>query len=170
MVDANYSMSIGQAVKAGLALEPYDLTWFEEPTLPDDYKGYAHIANKINIPLAMGENLHTIQEFTYAIDQAKLSYLQPDASNIGGITGWLKVASLAQAHNLQLCSHGMHELHVSLMASQPHAGMLEVHSFPIDEYTTHPLQLSDGKALAPNVAGTGVIFDMNKLEQHTVKL
>ena len=90
----------------------------------------------------------------------------PDASNIGGITGWLKVAQLAYANNVPLCSHGMHELHVSLMASQPHAGSMEVHSFPIDQYTTHPLKIEDARAVAPDSPGTGVWFDPALVKAH----
>ncbi|XQW86970.1 mandelate racemase/muconate lactonizing enzyme family protein [Thalassotalea piscium] len=170
MVDANYALSVEQAIVFGKAIEQYDITWFEEPTIPDDYLGFAEIADNINIGLAMGENLHTLHEFGYAIAQAKLSYLQPDASNIGGITGFLRVAKLAEENNLPLCSHGMHELHVSLLASQPHAGYLEVHSFPIDKYTKHPLRLDEnGRAIAPNVAGTGVVFDDALLSPYLVK-
>ncbi|WP_440875976.1 mandelate racemase/muconate lactonizing enzyme family protein [Thalassotalea sp. PLHSN55] len=169
MVDANYSMTVEQAIRFARAIEPYNIKWFEEPTIPDDYQGFARIADAINIPTAMGENLHTIHEFTYAIQQAKLGFLQPDASNIGGITGWLQVAKMAYAHNLPVCSHGMHELHVSLMASQPNAGYLEVHSFPIDEYTTTPLTIVDGRAVAPNIPGTGVVFDQQLLKPHLIK-
>lgn len=168
MVDANYSMTVEQAIRFGHAIDHYDITWFEEPTIPDDYAGYGRIAEAISIPLAMGENLHTVYEFTYAISQAKLGFLQPDASNIGGITGWLKVAELAYAHNIPICSHGMHELHVSLMAGQPHAGYMEVHSFPIDEYTTRPIVLKNGRAVAPDGAGTGVTFDDVLLRPHLI--
>ncbi|MDO6693890.1 mandelate racemase/muconate lactonizing enzyme family protein [Aliiglaciecola sp. 3_MG-2023] len=170
MVDANYSLSVEQAIVFGKAIEQYNITWFEEPTIPDDYLGFAKIADNINIPLAMGENLHTTHEFGYAIAQAKLSFLQPDASNIGGITGFLRVAKMAKENNLPLCSHGMHELHVSLLASQAHSGYLEVHSFPIDQYTKHPLQLDEnGRAIAPDVAGTGVVFDDALLGQYLIK-
>ncbi|MEH6712627.1 MAG: mandelate racemase/muconate lactonizing enzyme family protein [Paraglaciecola polaris] len=169
MVDANYSLTVNMAIKFAQAIEQYDITWFEEPTIPDDYAGFAHIADKINIPLAMGENLHTVYEFNQAIAQAKLGFLQPDASNIGGITGWLAVATMAYANNLPVCSHGMHELHVSLMASQPNAGYLEVHSFPIDRYTTHPLKLENGKAVAPSTPGVGVEFKSELLTPYLVK-
>ena len=167
MVDANYSMSVAESIRFSKAIEQYDITWFEEPTIPDDYKGFAEIASNTSIPLAMGENLHTPYEFGYAIEQSKLSFLQPDASNIGGITGWLKIAEMAKKAGLPICSHGMHELHVSLMASQSHAGYLEVHSFPIDEYTKNPLRINEqGYAIAPEVEGTGVEFDLQLLAPH----
>jgi hypothetical protein len=58
----------------------------------------------------------------------------------------------------------MQELHVSLLSGQPGGGWLEVHSFPIDRYTTRPLRLHGHRARAPDVAGTGVEFDWARLE------
>ena len=168
MVDANMTWTPSQAVRAAQAFQQFDLLWLEEPTDPGNYSGYCKIQRDGGLVLAQGENLHTLEEFQHALAAGGVDVPQPDASNCGGITGWLKVAALAEAHGLEVSSHGMQELHVSLVAGVRNGGWLEVHSFPIDQYTMREVVVTAGRTEAPDIPGCGVQFNWQKLRPYLV--
>lgn len=168
MVDANMRYSVDNAISAARKFREYDAYWFEEPTIPDDYKGLARIATEGGLPIAAGENLRTIYEFRHTIEDAKVAFPEPDVSNIGGVTNWMRVATLAFAHNLPVTSHGVHELHLHLLAAIPNASFLEVHSFGLERFIKDPPQLEDGIMLASLEPGHGVQFDWDRLREHEV--
>ncbi len=163
MVDANMAWSVEQAVDAARALKEYDVYWLEEPIAPDDFPGHAHIARESGLAIAAGENLHTEREFEMLIAAGGVAYPEPDVTNIGGITAWLRVAELAQRNGLPVTSHGVHDLHVHLLAAVSNASYLEHHGFGLDECMKRPLQVVDGHAVAPDAIGHGVELDWDKL-------
>jgi L-alanine-DL-glutamate epimerase-like enolase superfamily enzyme len=164
MVDANMRWSADQAIHAARAFAPHDVFWLEEPTIPDDVPGHARILREGGLPLAAGENLHTLYEFQALIAAGGVSFPEPDLSNCGGVSVWLKVARLAEAANLPVTSHGVHELHVHLLAAVPNASYLEAHGFGLERFMAEPLVLEDGKAIAPERPGHGVELDWTALE------
>jgi L-alanine-DL-glutamate epimerase-like enolase superfamily enzyme len=164
MVDANMRWSVDEAIRAARALQPCAVLWLEEPTVPDDVAGHARIAREGGLPIATGENLHTLYEFAHMIAAGGVSYPEPDVTNCGGVTVFMKVAHLAEAFNLPVTSHGAHDITVHLLAAIPNRSYLEAHGFGLDRYIAAPLLLEDGSAVAPDRPGHGVEFDWPALE------
>ena len=133
-------------------------------TIPDDVPGHVRVVREGGLPVAAGENLRTIHEFKRLIDAGGVTFPEPDVSNVGGVTPWLKVAHVAEAHNLPVTSHGVHDLHVHLLAAVPNASYLEVHGFGLERFIAEPLAIRDGLATAPDRPGHGVEFDWKGLE------
>jgi len=164
MVDANMRWSADEAIRASHGLAAHNVFWLEEPTIPDDLPGHVRIAREGALPIATGENMHTLYEFKRMIDAGGVSFPEPDVSNCGGITVWLKVAHVAEAHNLPVTSHGVHDLHVHLLAAVPNGSYLEVHGFGLERFIAHTLRIEEGLAVAPDRPGHGVEFDWQALE------
>jgi L-alanine-DL-glutamate epimerase-like enolase superfamily enzyme len=165
MVDANMRWTVDAAIRAARALRDSNLIWLEEPTIPDDVAGHARIVRDGGLPIATGENLHTLHEFKQMIEAEGVTFPEPDVTNCGGITVFMKVAHLAEAYNLPLTSHGVHDLTVHLLAAAPNRSYLEVHGFGLDRYIAEPLVIRDGDAIAPERPGHGVAFDWPALEK-----
>ncbi len=129
--------------------------WLEEPITPDDYAGYAHLRSLGLVPLAAGENLHTLGEFAALVNAGGIDFPEPDLTTCGGITPFMKVAKLCEANNLPVMSHGAHDLHIHCLAAAPNAASLEWHAFGLDRFMADPLTVSAGYATAPGRPGPG---------------
>ena len=168
MADANEAWRTDQATMALRALSEFNLVWVEEPIRPDDYAGYAHLRSLGHVPIAAGENLHTLVEFTSLISAGGVDFPEPDLTTCGGITIFMKVAHLAEAHGLPVTSHGAHDIHIHLLAAAPNAAYLEVHGFGLDKYMAHSLEIRNGMAIAPDRPGHGIEFDWDALERFKI--
>jgi L-alanine-DL-glutamate epimerase-like enolase superfamily enzyme len=165
MADANMRWGVDESIRAARALQPYDLTWIEEPTIPDDPAGHARIVREGGVPVAAGENLRTLWEFKQYIAGQGVTYPEPDVTNCGGITTFMKIAHLAEAYNLPVTSHGAHDVTVHLLAACPNRSYLEAHGFGLERYIAEPLRIQDGVALAPGRPGHGIEFDWQGLDR-----
>ena len=164
MADANMKWSVDGAIRAARALQPSDLTWLEEPTIPDDPAGHARIVREGGLPIAAGENLRTLWEFKLYVAGGGVTYPEPDVTNCGGVTPFMKIAHLAEAFNLPVTSHGAHDVTVHLLAACPNRSYLEAHGFGLERYIAEPLTIQDGFALAPDRPGHGIAFDWKGLD------
>jgi L-alanine-DL-glutamate epimerase-like enolase superfamily enzyme len=164
MVDANMRWSADEAIRAARALADLDVYWLEEPTIPDDVAGHVRIVREGGLPVATGENLHTLYEFRQMIAAGGVTFPEPDVTNCGGVTAFMKVAHLAEAFNLPVTSHGAHDVTVHLLAAVPNRSYLEAHGFGLDRFLVHPFRLEQGMAIAPERPGHGVELDWAGLE------
>lgn len=166
MVDANMKWSADQAVRAARALEEFDLLWIEEPTIPDDVTGHVRVVREGGTPVATGENMHTLYEFHTLMSAGGLTYPEPDVTNCGGMTVFRKIGALAEAHNLPLTSHGVHDLTVHLLAAAPNRTYMESHGFSLDHYLAEPMEIVDGYTIATERPGHGIALDWDALQVH----
>jgi L-alanine-DL-glutamate epimerase-like enolase superfamily enzyme len=163
MVDANMRWSVDDAVRAARALQQFNVYWLEEPTIPDDVEGHARIVREGGLPVAAGENLHSLWEFAAYLRAGAVTFPEPDVTNCGGVTVFMKIAHLAEAFNLPVTSHGAHDVTVHLLAAAPNRSYLEAHGFGLDRFLEHTLEIKEGFAIAPERPGHGVGFDWKGL-------
>ena len=164
MVDANMRWSVDEAIRAARALADCAPVWLEEPTVPDDVPGHVRIVREGGLPIAAGENLHTVYEFRQLIAAGGVTFPEPDVTNCGGVTAFMKVCHLAEAFHLPVTSHGAHDLTVHLLAGAPNRSYLEVHGFGLDRFIAEPLRIEAGLAVAPDRPGHGVDLDWRALK------
>ncbi len=167
MTDANQSMTAAQAIRYAPMLEDIGIAWFEEPLPADDIAGHARLASQCRVPVAVGESLYSPGQFADYVAAGACGIVQADVARVGGITPWLKVAHMAEAHNMAICPHFLMELHVSLVCAVPNAPWLEY--IPQLDDIAAPMVISGGRAVAPVSPGLGIEWDEDALEGRRVE-
>ena len=182
MVDTNHAYGRAEALRLGRALEAYDLRWYEEPVVPEDLAGYAEMRQKLSMPIAGGENEHTLYGFRELLGASAVDIAQPDLGSCGGITAARHIVALAQSHGVQVNPHvwgsaiaqaaslqflaAVPVAHHSLYAQEP---ILEFdrssHPFRV-QLITKPIQQVDGSIEVPSGPGLGVEVDRSVLEKY----
>ena len=58
MVDVNQGWTVEEAIAVGKRIDPYNLSWLEEPVMADDFDGYHAIADAIEISVWRRKQFH----------------------------------------------------------------------------------------------------------------
>lgn len=164
MVDYNQSLTPAEAVQRIRALDDEGLTWVEEPTLAHDYAGHAYVARAVKTPIQSGENWWGPLDLQHAIAAGASDFVMPDVMKIGGVTGWLRAAALAQAHGLPVSSHLWPEISAQLLCITPTAHWLEY----VDWWSpilASPLRIEHGMAQCDAAIGSGVSWNEKAVER-----
>jgi len=155
MVDANQQWDRAAARRMCRALEPFDLTWIEEPLDAYDNAGHAVLTSTFDTPIATGEMLTSAEEHAALITARAADIVQPDAPRVGGITQFLKVMAQADAAHLQLAPHFAMEIHVHLAAAYAREPWVE-HFEWLDPLFDEHLEIAGGRMHVSARPGLGV--------------
>jgi len=155
MVDANQQWDRPTALRVCRRLEPFNLTWIEEPLNAYDLDGHAAIAATIDTPIATGEMLSSVFEQQALIDRRSADIIQPDAPRLGGITPFLQVAEMADRAGLDIAPHFVMEIHIHLSACSPGKPWIE-HFEWLEPLFNERLEISGGCMQVPRRVGLGL--------------
>ena len=125
MIDANQRWGLEQAERAIGELAAFDLTWIEEPLRADDLAAHVSLRERIEVPIALGENLYTRYRFAEFIDAGAVDLVQPNIVRVGGITPFRAIAALAADRGIALAPHLLLELSAQLALALPGDHLVE---------------------------------------------
>ncbi|MFC5832095.1 L-talarate/galactarate dehydratase [Nonomuraea insulae] len=154
MVDANQQWDRASALRFGRAVEELGLVWIEEPLDAYDAEGHAQLAAALDTPIATGEMLSSVAEHVRLIEARAADIIQPDAPRVGGITPFLRLATLADHAGLQLAPHFAMEIHLHLAAAYPREPWVE-HFEWLNPLFEERLETRDGRMIVPDRPGLG---------------
>jgi len=167
MVDYNQSLEPGEAVRRAQALAPFGLEWIEEPVAAEDLQGHAHVRARSPSPIQTGENWWFPRDAERALAAGACDRMMPDLMKIGGITGWMGVAGLAQAASMPVSSHLFIEASAHVLAVTPTCDWLEYMDFGAGVIAP-PGRLVDGCVTASG-PGLGFEWDEEAVRRYAVR-
>ncbi|CAH2604297.1 Mandelate racemase/muconate lactonizing enzyme family protein [Rhodovastum atsumiense] len=182
LVEAGGGYTTGIALESMRRITPFGVHWYEEPLAPQDWHGYAALAQQAPMPVAAGAALSTLFEFHRAVDGRIASVLQPDLTLCGGFEGARAVEVLARAGHLRLSAHCrgtgvglVAALHwvasLPLGQEDPSPVFIEydVGRNPLrDDVLTEPPRLREGMLEVPTGPGLGIALDPDAVKRFSI--
>lgn len=168
MVDFNQGLTVAAALERGRMIDDEGgVLWIEEPVRADDFAGCSEIRRQVRTPIQIGENFMGPEQMAQALAAGASDYVMPDAERIGGVTGWMRAAALAQAAGLEMSSHLFPEVSAHLLAVTPTAHWLEYVDWanPVLE---EPLHVKDGHVQVPERPGVGIKWNEEAVRRYQI--
>ena len=166
MVDFNQALTVAEAIRRGRMIdEEGGVLWIEEPVRADDFAGCAKVARAVATPIQIGENFMGPEQMAQAIAAGCCDYVMPDAQRIGGVTGWMRAAALAQGAGLEMSSHLFPEASCQLLAVTPTCHWLEYVDWA-DPVLDDPVKVRDGKVTGSARPGLGMKWDEKAVRKY----
>lgn len=174
LIDAHGNYDVASAIRCAKALEPYDLTWFEEPVPPESYDALKQVRDAVNVPICTGERLFTRWDYLPVLQNRLADYLMCDVCWTGGISEMKKISSLAETYYVNMSPHGaMGPLQIMAgahtMMTVPNLYRLEITSLWVpafDKAISHPMDIRDGRLHLSDRPGLGTEPDMDYIRAH----
>ncbi|HYD58448.1 MAG TPA: enolase C-terminal domain-like protein, partial [Burkholderiales bacterium] len=159
MVDFNQGLSIAEALRRGRMIDAEGgVDWIEEPVRADDFAGCARLARELATPVQIGENFMGPEQMAQALAAQACDFVMPDAERIGGVTGWMRAAALAQGAGMEMSSHLFPEVSAHLLVATPTCHWLEYVDWA-DAILAEPVRIEGGCAIPSAHAGIGIEWD-----------
>ena len=162
MLDINQGWDVNQAISIGRELANYNLYWLEDPITYDDYEGLAKIADALDTPIASGEYHYGITPFRWMLEYRSIDIVMVDLLRAQGLTGWMKVAHMAQAFNLPVVSHLATEVMMHGIAAISNGLTVEHMPWTFPMFTEEP-KIENGEIVLPQKPGLGIEFNEENL-------
>jgi mandelate racemase len=168
MTDYNQALSVAEAIRRGRTLDGEGIYWIEEPIRHDDYRGCARLARELATPVQIGENFSQPHAMEQALIAGASDFVMPDLERIGGVTGWMRAASLAAAHGIEMSSHLFPEVSAHLLAATPTCHWLEYVDWA-SAILAEPMRIENGNAVISDRPGTGVAWNEDAVKRYRMK-
>ena len=168
MVDFNQALTVAEAIRRGRMIDDEGgVYWIEEPVRADDFAGNARVAREVATAIQIGENFMGPEQMAQALAAGACDYAMPDAERIGGVTGWMRAAALAQAAGMEMSTHLFPEVSCHLLAVTPTAHWLEYVDWA-DPILQQPLKVKDGYLQVPDMPGIGMAWDEAAVKRYAL--
>jgi mandelate racemase len=167
VADYNQGLDLGEALQRCRALDGEGLSWFEEPLRYDDMDGHARLARDVATPVMLGENFYGPRAMLDAIRAQACDLVMPDLMRIGGVTGWLRAAAIAEVFGMPMSSHLYPEVSAHLLRVTPTRHWLEWQDWA-DPVLARPFEVTGGQVIVPDVPGNGLDWDEAAVARYLV--